>query len=93
MGLLQDSDLQKALTSLPNWDLEGKVIKRVFQFSDFSHAMVFVNKVAEEAEEANHHPDITINYNRVTLSLTSHDQGGLTKRDVKMAQKISSLAA
>jgi 4a-hydroxytetrahydrobiopterin dehydratase len=49
--------------------------------------------VAEQAEEANHHPDIAINYNRVTLSLTTHDAGGLTKRDLAMARKISALAA
>lgn len=92
-SLLQDADLRQALTGLPEWKLQGKAIERVFQFLDFAHAMVFVNKVAEEVEEANHHPEITISYNRVTLSFTSHDVGGLTKRDVKMAQKISSLAA
>jgi len=90
---LHDPDLHSALAGLPEWKLEEKAIHRVFQFRDFSGAMEFVNRVAEEAEEANHHPDITINYNRVTLSLTSHDAGGLTKRDVAMARKISSLAA
>ena len=51
----------------------------------------FVNKVARAAEEANHHPDITINYNKVTMSLTSHDSGGVTARDVKMAKKIDEI--
>ncbi len=90
---LQDPDLHNALTGLPEWKLQDKAIHREFQFRDFGRAIEFVNKVAEEAEEANHHPDITINYNRVTLSLTSHDAGGLTKRDVALARKISSLAA
>ena len=90
---LHDPDLHNALAGLPEWKLEEKAIQRVFQFRDFNGAMEFVNKVAEQAEEANHHPDITINYNRVTLSLTSHDAGGLTKRDVAMARKISGLAA
>ena len=91
--LLPDSDIQNALTGLPEWKLEERAIQRVFQFRDFARAIEFVNKVAEEAEEANHHPDIVISYNRVTLSLTSHDAGGLTKRDLAMARKISSLAA
>ena len=56
---LSDSDIRNALTSLPEWNLSGNAIQRVFEFSDFVHAMEFVNQVAEEAEEANHHPDIT----------------------------------
>jgi 4a-hydroxytetrahydrobiopterin dehydratase len=92
MTPLSDSDIQNALTSLPEWILSGNAIQRVFQFSDFVHAMEFVNQVAEQAEEANHHPDITISYSRVTLSLTSHDAGGLTKRDIAMARKLSSLS-
>jgi 4a-hydroxytetrahydrobiopterin dehydratase len=92
MSPLTDSDIQSALAGLPAWDLSGNAIQRVFEFSDFVHAMEFVNLVAEQAEEANHHPDITISYSRVTLSLTSHDAGGLTKRDFAMARKISSLS-
>jgi 4a-hydroxytetrahydrobiopterin dehydratase len=92
MTPLSDSDIQNALTSLPEWILSGNAIQRVFQFSDFVHAMEFVNMVAAQAEEANHHPDIAISYSRVTLSLTSHDAGGVTKRDVAMARKISSLS-
>lgn len=89
---LSDSDIRNALAGLPAWNLSGNAIQRVFEFSDFAHAVEFVNQVAAEAEEANHHPDILINYNRVTLTLTSHDAGGLTKRDVAMARKISSLS-
>jgi 4a-hydroxytetrahydrobiopterin dehydratase len=92
MTPLSDSDIQNALAGLPAWNLSGNAIQRIFEFSDFARAMEFVNQVAAEAEEANHHPDILINYSRVTLTLTSHDSGGLTKRDVAMARKISSLS-
>lgn len=92
MTPLSDSDIRNALAGLPAWNLSGNAIQRIFEFSDFTRAMEFVNQVAAEAEEANHHPDILINYSRVTLTLSSHDAGGLTKRDVAMARKISSLS-
>ena len=68
------------------------MISRRFEFSDFAEAMRFVNKVARLAESANHHPDITINYNRVKLALTTHDEGGLTMRDFNLARRINKLA-
>lgn len=89
---LSEADVQSALQTLPGWKPSGKAIQRIFEFADFSDAMVFVNKIAETAEEANHHPDITINYNKVTLELISHDSGGITQRDVRMAKKINELA-
>jgi 4a-hydroxytetrahydrobiopterin dehydratase len=89
---LSDADVQAALQKLPGWKRNGNAIQRIFEFENFSDAMVFVNKIAEEAEEANHHPDITINYNKVTLQLISHDSGGLTNRDVKMAGRINDVA-
>jgi 4a-hydroxytetrahydrobiopterin dehydratase len=76
---------------LRNWTLRGSVIARSFHFSDFDHAMRFANKVARLAESANHHPDIRINYNKVRLALTTHDEGGLTERDFKLADKINKL--
>ena len=92
MTTMSDSEIQNALAGLPAWNRSGNAIQRIFEFSDFAHAMEFVNQVAAQAEEANHHPDIIINYSRVTLTLTSHDAGGLTKRDLAMARKISSLS-
>ena len=81
------------LDKLGNWQLRGKVISRRFLFEDFSQAMRFVNSVARFAEAANHHPDITIyNYNRVKLALTTHDEGGLTAKDFKLAAKINKIA-
>jgi len=76
---------------LTNWTLTGKVIARTFRFVDFAGAMRFINRVAKLAEAANHHPDITIRYNKVRLALTTHDEGGLTEKDFKLARKINEL--
>jgi 4a-hydroxytetrahydrobiopterin dehydratase len=92
MAVLNDSEIQHALATLPGWTRNGIAIQRIFQFPDFKAAMVFVNKIADAAEQANHHPDIDIRYNKVTLSLVSHDSGGVTKRDIRMAERINQLA-
>jgi 4a-hydroxytetrahydrobiopterin dehydratase len=92
MSLLTAEMVQESLRSLPHWKLEGKEIVRKYEFPDFAAAMVFVNQVAEKAEAAGHHPDIDIRYNKVRLALVSHDKGGLTKRDLAMAQAIDSLS-
>lgn len=81
-------ELQKKLT---HWTLQGDQIERLLTFENFVDAMIFVNKVAEIAEEEGHHPDIRIVYNRVTLALTTHDAGGLTHKDFQMARRIDSL--
>jgi 4a-hydroxytetrahydrobiopterin dehydratase len=92
MAVLTDSSIQTALNSLPGWKRNGLAIERTFEFKDFKAAMVFVNKIADAAEAANHHPDIDIRYNKVKLSLVSHDSGGVTDRDVRMAAEINQLA-
>lgn len=89
--VLPDTEIQQALQHLPGWKKNGKAIERGFQFANFAQAMEFVNKIAEAAETVNHHPDILINYNKVTLTLVSHDSGGVTQRDVKMASRINQL--
>jgi 4a-hydroxytetrahydrobiopterin dehydratase len=91
MPVLSEQDVQNALRALPGWTKSGSVIRRQFEFGDFKQAMAFVNQVAEAAERANHHPDITINYNKVTMALTSHDSGGITHRDIRMAGEISKI--
>ena len=91
MSVLTPEMVQDSLRSLPRWKLEGKEIVRSYEFPDFAAAMVFVNQVAEKAEKAGHHPDIDIRYNKVRLALVSHDKGGLTKRDMAMAETIDSL--
>jgi 4a-hydroxytetrahydrobiopterin dehydratase len=92
MSVLSPEIVQEKLRSLPQWKLEGKEIVRHCEFPDFAAAMAFVNQVAEKAEKAGHHPDIDIRYNKVRLGLVSHDKGGLTERDMKMAQTIDSLS-
>lgn len=92
MAVLTEPEIQQALAKLPGWRRSGIAIQRVFEFADFKAAMQFVNKVAEAAEQANHHPDIDIRYNKVTMALVSHDSGGVTQRDVRMAEKISQIA-
>ena len=89
MALLPDEQVRHQLLHLDGWSQQGKAIVRQFEFRDFKQAMEFVNTIADTAEAANHHPDITINYNKVTLLLTSHDSGGVTDRDAKMAAKIN----
>ncbi|MGB8889389.1 MAG: 4a-hydroxytetrahydrobiopterin dehydratase [Candidatus Korobacteraceae bacterium] len=90
--VLSDAEIQQALQQLPGWKKNGNAIERVFQFGNFVEAMEFVNRIAEAAEAVNHHPDILINYNKVTLTLVSHDSGGVTQRDIKMAGRINQLA-
>jgi 4a-hydroxytetrahydrobiopterin dehydratase len=89
MGILSPDQLRQELASLPQWEIHGLAVRRIFEFPDFKEAMKFVNQVADAAEAANHHPDIDIRYNKVTMALTSHDSGGVTLRDVKMGKKIN----
>ena len=91
MAVLDNNQIAQELKQLSGWSLAGKAIKRRYEFPDFAAAMIFVNRVAELAEAANHHPDIDIRYNKVVLALISHDSGGVTPRDVKMAHKINGL--
>ncbi|MGB3403347.1 MAG: 4a-hydroxytetrahydrobiopterin dehydratase [Microcoleaceae cyanobacterium] len=90
--LLSASQIQNLSAEVPEWTVEGKQLKIVKTFEDFVKAIDFVNQLVEPAEAAGHHPDLTISYNKVTISLTSHDAGGLTEKDFEMAKTISSLA-
>ena len=86
-------ELEASLKSLPLWKLEAGELTRTFIFSDFNASMVFVNKVADQAERAGHHPDIDIRYNKVRLALVTHDAGGITRRDVDLAATVDSLSS
>jgi 4a-hydroxytetrahydrobiopterin dehydratase len=88
---LEPSALQTAVATLPNWSLENGELTRTLQFKDFLQAIAFVNRVAEKAEAAAHHPDIDIRYNKVRLALVTHDAGGITSNDVDMAKTLDSL--
>ena len=89
---LSHNSVLREVSKLGSWTLRRRVISRKFVFDDFAQAMRFVNRVARLAEAANHHPDITINYNRVRLALTTHDEGGLTMKDFRLASRINKLA-
>ena len=91
MNKLTDVEIRHSLQQLPGWTLEGGMLILQCTFKDFVAAMAFVNDVAQLAEAAGHHPDIDIRYNRVRLALVTHDSGGLTSKDVNLAQKINNL--
>ncbi len=81
MTKLSRPDIDQRLHALKGWTLDGDAIKKQFTFKDFPEAIAFVNRLAPEAEKADHHPDILINYKRVTLTYSTHDEGGLTAKD------------
>jgi 4a-hydroxytetrahydrobiopterin dehydratase len=91
MQLLTRDQITERLAGAPLWQLTGANIERTVSFADFPAAIAFVNRIAEAAENANHHPDIDIRWNKVHLALSSHDAGGLTQRDFKLAGVIDSL--
>ena len=89
--LLEDSDLTAALKKCPEWDYEKKAILRTVEFEEFMDAIDFVNNLAEIAEEAQHHPDISIKHTKVTLKLTTQDAGGVTNLDIELAQRLDNM--
>ena len=91
MGLLSEEEIGKALAPLEEWEHEGDEIFRVFEFGSFADAMAFVNKVADKAEDADHHPDILIEYNHVSIALSTRSEGGITDRDISLANTIEKL--
>jgi 4a-hydroxytetrahydrobiopterin dehydratase len=90
MPLLKANEIKTALKQAAGWKQRGKSIQRPFEFEDFVAAMKFVNRVAKLAERACHHPDIDIRWNKVTLTLSTHSEGGLTVKDFEMAEKCRS---
>jgi len=91
---LTDAELADGLERLPEWTHDGDSIRRTVAMEDFRAALALVNRVADAAEAANHHPDIEIaQYRRVTFRLTTHAAGGLTMRDLELAAEIDRLAA
>ena len=92
-NLLGDAEIVESLAGLPAWHRDGAEIRARFQAADFVAAIAFVNQVARRAEAADHHPDIDIRWNRVTLVLSTHSEGGLTAKDLALAGEISELSA
>lgn len=85
------AEIQSNLTALPQWQCSGEAITRTLVFPDFPHAVAFVTRVVEPAEAMQHHPDVDIRYNRVTITLSTHDAGGLTASDFILAERIDAL--
>ena len=88
MSRLDEAAIAHALGQAPGWERAGSAIRRTYRFADFREALAFVNRVGALAEAAGHHPDIDLRYNAVTLSLTTHDAGGLTGKDFDLARVI-----
>ena len=93
MTKLAVPQIKAALAGIPDWKKKGATISRVFEFKDFVAAVKFVNAAARLAEKAWHHPDIDIRWNKVTLALTTHSEGGLTQKDFDLAAKFDDLGA
>lgn len=92
MAKLSGSDAQQRVKRLNGWTLEGDAIRKEFTFANFVEAIAFVNRLASQAEAADHHPDILINYKRVTLTYSTHSEGGLTAKDFAGAADADRLA-
>ncbi len=86
MQKLSSEQINEYLGDLPEWSLNGDLLQRTFRFDDFAGSMAFVARIAKMAERMKHHPDIMIRYNKVTLTLTTHDAGGLTEQDFTAAR-------
>jgi len=91
MPKLSQAELDRALRDLPGWTVKDGAITKTFKHDSFPEAIVFVNAVAHLAELANHHPDIDIRYSNITLALVTHDQGGITEKDVELARRIEEI--
>ncbi len=85
MASLSENEISSRLVSVPDWQVESGELVRTFLFKDFRAALAFVNQVGERAEQAGHHPDIDIRYNKVRLALVTHDAGGITQKDFDLA--------
>jgi len=93
MAVLSDDEVRQALGGLPGWRREGDAIVKEFTFDGgFMGSVGYVNRLAEAAEAADHHPDLTISWNTVTVAWSTHSQGGITENDVRMAGEADRLA-
>ncbi len=93
MSILSEQQVGQELTKLQDWTLEGRAIRKQYTFNDFPEAVAFVNRLVPDAQAADHHPDIVINYRRVTLVYSTHSEGGLTQKDFDGAAMADRKAA
>ena len=92
MPAMNEAEIQSAISKLAGWSYSANAIHKKFTFESFMPGIEFVNRIAEAAEKAQHHPDITINYNVVAISLSTHSEGGVTRKDIALAGQIDALA-
>ncbi len=92
MAVLSDDEITRRLSGLDGWERDGNAIKRQFKFEDFQASVDFVNRITPAAEEMNHHPDLEISWSKVTVSLSTHSEGGITENDFELARRIDEQA-
>ena len=93
MPALTTKEVNLHLKVIPDWTKRAQTIGRTFKFDGFMTSIAFVRRIAKQAEKINHHPDIDIRFDKVTLKLTTHDEGGLTKKDFSLARKCDEVFA
>jgi 4a-hydroxytetrahydrobiopterin dehydratase len=92
MALLTDDEVRARLGGLPGWELRDATVRKEFDFTGFRAAIAFIDRLAEVAIAARHHPDLENHYNKVVVSLTSHDAGGVTEADLALARAIEAVS-
>jgi 4a-hydroxytetrahydrobiopterin dehydratase len=92
MTLLNDAEIEERLSELDGWERDGEAIAKEFDRGDFVGSVRFVESIVNPAEAMNHHPDLKIGWNKVTVTISTHSEGGLTANDFELAAKIDSLA-
>ncbi len=91
MELLSDTEIESRLADLEGWERQGDAISKTFELADFVGSVEFVSRLVNPAEELGHHPDLSISWNRVTVSITTHAAGGLTANDFELARRIDAV--
>jgi 4a-hydroxytetrahydrobiopterin dehydratase len=91
MSCLSTSEIQSAISNLEGWELKENAIRKTFTFDAYIDSIAFINRLAELAEEANHHPDMIVGWCKIEIAFTSHDQGGVTTACIDMAKKTESV--
>jgi len=92
MALLSDAEIEARLPSLPGWEWDGKSIRKDFSCGDFVGSARFVQSLVEPAEAMNHHPDLELSWDTVTVTISTHSEGGLTAADLELAEKVDALS-
>lgn len=92
MALLSDAEVEEKLAGLSGWERAGDAIRKDFERGDFVGSIRFLSSLVEPAEAMNHHPDVSISWDTVTVTISTHSEGGLTAADFELAEKIDALA-